>query len=62
MEQENEHELLRQCNLLSEKHEKLKQDILERSILNEKAIIDLNKIEEEYRIILNKLRSIKETI
>ncbi len=59
---ENEHELLRRCNLLSEKHENLKQEILERSILNEKSIIELNKIEEEYKIILDKLRLIKESV
>lgn len=48
--------------MLNERHEKLKQEILERSMLNEKAIIELNSIEEEYKVILDKLRSIKETI
>jgi len=62
MEQYNEHELLRECNLLSERHENLKQEILERSILNEKAIIELNSIEEKYKLILEKLKLIKETI
>ena len=58
----NEHELLRKCNLLNEKHEKLKEEILERSMLNEKAIIELNSIEDEYKVILEKLRLIKESI
>lgn len=58
----NEHELLRKCNLLNEKHEKLKQEILERSFLNEKAIVELNSIEEEYRTILDKLKLIKDTL
>jgi hypothetical protein len=61
-EQYNEHEFLRKCNLLNERHEKLKEEILERSILNEKAIIELNSIEEEYKVILDKLRLIKDMI
>jgi hypothetical protein len=60
MEEINEHELLRHCNILHEKHEKLKEEILERSVLNEKAIVELNRIEEEYKIILNKLKKVKE--
>lgn len=62
MENINEHELLLKCNKLNQKHEKLKEEILERSLLNEKAIIELNNIEEEYKLIVEKLREVHQTI
>lgn len=62
MENINEHDLLLKCNKLNEKHEKLKEEILERSLLNEKAINELNNIEEEYKIIVEKLREVHQTI
>jgi hypothetical protein len=62
METINEHELLRKCNLLNEKHEKIKKEILERSIKNDMAILELNKIEDEYKIIIEQLKQISNNI
>jgi hypothetical protein len=62
MEEINEHELLKHCNLLNEKHEKLKEEILTRSQQNEMAIIELYKIEDEYKEIVEKLRLVNNTI
>lgn len=58
MEEINEKELLDKCEVLNKRHEKLKQEILERSLLNEKAIIELNEIEKEYKIILESLKEV----
>ena len=58
MEEMNEEELLKKCAVLNEKHEKLKQEILERSLLNEKAILELNEIEQEYKNIVESLRDV----
>jgi DNA-binding protein H-NS len=58
MEEMNEEELLKKCSVLNEKHEKLKQEILERSMLNEKAILELNEIEQEYKNIVESLREV----
>lgn len=58
--EDNVHELLRQCSLLGDKHETLKMKILERALLNEKAINELNQIESEYKEILEKLRLLKD--
>lgn len=61
MEKEtNSHELLRRCNLLHEKHEKIKEEVYQRSLLNEKSIKELEKIENEYKVIIEKLKSVKE--
>lgn len=62
MEEINEHELLRKCNLLNDRHQNLKKEILERSLLNEKAIIELNDIEDEYKLIVEKLRNVANEI
>jgi hypothetical protein len=58
MEELNEQEILDRCNILNEKHQKLKEEILERSMLNEKAILELNEIEQEYKIIVESLREV----
>ena len=62
MEEINQHELLRKCTLLNEEHEKVKKEILERSLLNEKAIIELNRIENEYKVIVEKLREVHKAV
>lgn len=58
MEELNEEEILERCKILNEKHQKLKEEILERSILNEKAILELNEIEQEYKNIVESLREV----
>jgi hypothetical protein len=58
MEEINEEELLKKCELLNQRHEKLKNEVLERSLLNEKAIIELNDIEQEYKNIVENLREL----
>jgi hypothetical protein len=56
MEDINEKDLLEKCDALHKRHEILKKEILERSLLNEKAIIELNEIEQEYKDIVENLR------
>jgi hypothetical protein len=58
MEDINEKDLLEKCNALNMRHEFLKKEILERSLLNEKAIIELNQIEQEYKDIVENLREV----
>lgn len=56
MEGLTEEELLKICLDLNKRHEKLKEEILERSLLNEKAILELNQIEQQYKNIVESLR------
>lgn len=55
-------DLLTKCALLEERHKNLKEEILERTLLNEKAILELNDIEEKYKNILDKLKTLKENM
>jgi len=58
MEDIKEKELLEKCDILHKRHEVLKNEILERSILNEKAIMELNQIEQEYKNIVESLKEV----
>jgi hypothetical protein len=58
MEEINEEELLKKCEILNKKNEQLKKEILERSLLNEQAILKLNDIEQEYTNIVETLRDL----
>lgn len=57
MEELNEKQILEKAEELNSRHQKLKEEILERSLLNEKAILELNQIEEEYKLIIEKLKT-----
>jgi hypothetical protein len=58
MEEINEEYLLKKCEILNNNHEQLKKEILERSLLNEQAILKLNDIEQEYTNIVETLRDL----
>lgn len=56
--EEMEKELLEKYQTLSKKYEELKEEIHIRTLENEKAIIELNNIEKEYQVIIDKLKEL----
>lgn len=57
MEELNEKQILEKAEELNSRHQKLKEEILERSLLNEKAILELSQIEIEYKLIIENLKT-----